>query len=104
MSAIIKMGAKQMTVNEGDRIRVEKLASQVGDSVKIESVLAVIRGGDAMYGKPYVEGASVEAKVVSHGRDKKVVSFRYFPKKRIRVTRGHRQWYTELEIDKIITA
>jgi large subunit ribosomal protein L21 len=104
MSAIIRMGSKQMTVNEGDRIRVEKLGNQVGESVKIESVLAVIRGGDAVYGKPFVEGASIEAKVVSHGRHKKVISFRYFPKKRIRVTRGHRQWYTELEIDKIVTA
>ena len=104
MSAIIRMGSKQMTVNEGDRIRVEKLANQVGESVKIESVLAVIRSGDAIYGKPYVEGASVEAKVVSQGRGKKTISFRYAPKKRIRITRGHRQSYTELEIDKIVTA
>ncbi len=104
MPAIIRMGTKQVTVSEGDRICVEKLPNQVGESIKIETVMAVMKGDDAVYGKPYVQGATVEAKVVGHGRDKKVLAFRYKPKKRVRVTRGHRQWYTELEIDKIITA
>jgi len=98
------MGGKQMTVKEGDRIKVELMPNQVGESVKIESVLAVIRNGDSIFGKPFVEGASIEAKVIGHGRHKKVIAFRYEPKKRIRITRGHRQHYTELEIDKIITA
>jgi large subunit ribosomal protein L21 len=104
MSAIIKVGGKQLTVKEGDHIRVEKMPNQAGESVKIETVLAVLNGDDTIFGKPFVEGASVEVKVLKHGRERKVTAFRYKPKKRVRVTRGHRQWYTELEIDKIITA
>ncbi len=104
MSAIIKIGGKQLTVKEGDRVRVEKLPNESGDSIKIDSVLAIITDGDSKFGKPFVDGAVVEAKVLGHGRERKVTAFRYAPKKCIRVTRGHRQWYTELEIDKIVSA
>ncbi|HOO56675.1 MAG TPA: 50S ribosomal protein L21 [bacterium] len=104
MAAIIKMGGKQITVNEGDRVKVEKIEGAEGETIKIDSVLAVIKGDEAVFGKPFVEGAVVEAKVIGHGKRKKVIVFKYKPKKRYRITNGHRQRYTEIEIDKIITA
>ncbi len=104
MAAIIKMGGKQVTVNEGDTIRVEKLDNAPGETVKIESVMAVIKSDGAVFGKPFVQGAAVEAKVVAHGRGDKITVFKYKPKKRIRIKTGHRQSFTELKIDKIITA
>jgi large subunit ribosomal protein L21 len=104
MSAILKIGGKQVTVNEGDKVKVEKLAVQPGDTVKLDSVLAVMNGEEAKFGAPFVEGAIIEAKVLKHGRHKKITVFRYKSKKRERTKTGHRQWYTELEIGKIITA
>ena len=104
MSAIVELGSKQYTVSEGDRIQVEKLDAPAGDSVKIEKVMALLGGDDPQFGRPYLEGASVEAKVVRHGRGPKITVFKYKPKKRIRTTTGHRQDFTELEIDKIISS
>lgn len=104
MAAIIRLGGRQYTVNEGDRVRVDLIEGKPGESVKIDTVLAVLRGEDAVFGKPYVEGASVEAKVLGRVRGKKIIVFKYKPKKRIRVRTGHRQHYVELEIEKIITA
>jgi|WetSurMetagenome_2_1015567.scaffolds.fasta_scaffold982214_1 large subunit ribosomal protein L21 len=104
MAAIIRLGGKQYTVSEGDRIKVEKMEGKPGESLKIDTVLAVITGEAAVFGKPYVAGAIVEAKVVGDGRGKKLTVFKYKPKKRIRTKTGHRQGYTEIEIDKIVTA
>ncbi len=104
MSAIIKIGGKQFTVKEGDVIRVEKMDGELGQTVKIDSVMALIGGEEPKFGSPFVQGASVEARVKRQGRAKKIFVFRYKPKKRIRTKTGHRQHYTELEIDKIITA
>lgn len=102
MTAIIRMGSKQMTIDEGDRIRVEKLTAEKGSTVEITDVLAVMNGEKSVFGKPVVEGAKVEAKVIGHGRGDKIRVFKFKPKKRYRLTRGHRQNYTELQIDKII--
>jgi|SRR5699024_7186487 len=100
MYAIIETGGKQVKVEEGQVIYVEKLAGEVGESVTFDKVLTV--GGDeAKFGTPYVDGASVTAKVEKQGRQKKITVFTYKPKKNYSRKQGHRQPYTKVTIEKI---
>ncbi len=100
MYAIIQTGGKQYKVCEGDVIFVEKLAAEVDETYTFDTVLAV--GGDEIkLGSPLVEGASVEAKVLRQAKSKKVIVFKYKPKKTYRKKQGHRQPYTKLQIEKI---
>ena len=101
MNAIIVTGGKQYKVSEGDVIYIEKLDNEAGDTVKFEQVLAIIDGEKATFGTPVVEGASVEAKIVKNGKGKKVIVFKYKPKKGYRRKQGHRQPYTKVTIGKI---
>ena len=101
MYAIIETGGKQYRVKEGDTLLVEKLEAEQGDIITIEDVLAVSKDGKLTVGSPIVDGAKVEAKVVEQGKSKKVIIFKYKPKKDYRKKRGHRQPYTKLVIDKI---
>ena len=100
MYAIIVTGGKQYKVSEGDVIFIEKLDAQEGDAVKFDQVLA-IGGENTVIGTPVVEGASVEAKVVAQGKAKKVIVFKYKPKKGEKTKQGHRQPYTKVQIEKI---
>lgn len=101
MYAIIETGGKQYRVQEGDTLFVEKLNASEGDVVTIENVLAVSKDGSLTFGAPVVAGAKVEAKVVAQGKAKKVVVFKYKPKKDFRRKQGHRQPFTKLVIEKI---
>jgi len=97
MYAVIKTGGKQYRVSEGDRIRVEKLAGDVGSELTFGEVLML--GGDKVaVGSPTVSGASVKAKIIAQDRAKKVIVFKYKHRKGYRRKNGHRQPYTELEI------
>ena len=100
MKAIIVTGGKQYTVAEGDVLFIEKLNNEAGDEIKFDKVLAVL-GDEPKFGTPVVEGASVDASVVKNGKGKKVVIFKYKPKKGYRLRQGHRQPYTKVEIKKI---
>ncbi|MBR5504855.1 MAG: 50S ribosomal protein L21 [Clostridia bacterium] len=100
MYAIIVTGGKQYKVSEGDVVFIEKLDAQEGDTVKFDQVLA-IGGENTVIGTPVVEGASVEAKVVAQGKAKKVIVFKYKPKKGEKTKQGHRQPYTKVQIEKI---
>ncbi|GIO21793.1 50S ribosomal protein L21 [Oceanobacillus sp. J11TS1] len=100
MYAIIETGGKQVKVTEGQEIYVEKVAGEVNDTVTFEKVLFV-GGDDVKVGAPYVDGASVTAKVEKHGRQKKITVTKFKPKKNYHRTQGHRQPYTKLVIDKI---
>ncbi|MFS8652279.1 MAG: 50S ribosomal protein L21 [Caldibacillus sp.] len=100
MYAIVETGGKQVKVTEGQTIYVEKLAAEVGDTVTLDKVL-MIGGENVKVGTPYVEGASVTAKVAEHGKHKKIVVFKYKPKKNYKKKQGHRQPYTKLIIEKI---
>ncbi|MCL1918301.1 MAG: 50S ribosomal protein L21 [Peptococcaceae bacterium] len=101
MYAVLETGGKQYTVRQGDVIQVEKLAADEGESLELDHVLLI--GGDSIQvGTPFVPGAKVVAKVLEHGKNKKVISFRYKPKKHVRVKKGHRQPYTELSIESIV--
>ena len=101
MTAIIETGGKQYKVAEGDTLFIEKLPAEAGDAVTFRKVLAVIDGDKLTVGTPVVEGAKVDASVVKNGRGKKVIVFKYKPKKGYRRKQGHRQPYTKVTIGKI---
>jgi large subunit ribosomal protein L21 len=100
MYAVFKTGGKQYRVAQGDKLRVEKLAGNVGDKVEFGEVLLV--GGDSLkIGRPLVGGAKVEAKIVEQGLAKKLVVFKFRRRKNYRRKNGHRQPFTALEITGI---
>lgn len=100
MYAIIETGGKQLKVEEGQSIFVEKLAAEAGETVTFDKVLFV-GGDDTKVGTPTVEGASVTAKVVEQGRDKKIIVFKFKKRKNYRRKQGHRQPFTKVTIEKI---
>ncbi len=97
MKAIFVTGGKQYYVEEGDTIYVEKLNAPVGSDVEFKEVLFA----DGKVGTPYVDNAKVVCTVEKHGKQKKIVVFKYKPKKKYRNTQGHRQPYTKLVVKKI---
>ena len=101
MNAIIVTGGKQYKVAEGDTLFIEKLASEAGENVTFDKVLAVIDGDKITVGTPVVEGAKVDASVVKNGKGKKIRIFKYTPKKGYRKRQGHRQPYTKVQIGAI---
>ena len=101
MNAIIETGGKQYKVAEGDTLFIEKLPNEAGDNVTFDKVLAVIDGDKITVGTPVVEGAKVDASVVKNGKGKKVIVFKYKPKKGYRRKQGHRQPYTKVTIGAI---
>lgn len=101
MYAIIKTGGKQYKVSEGDLVRVEKLSYEVGETVDFDQVLLVSNDGELKVGSPLVEGAKVSATVEDQNKDKKIVVFKYKPKKQYRKKHGHRQPYTLVKINSI---
>lgn len=100
MYAIVETGGKQYRVEEGQTLQIEKLAHAVGDTVTFDRVL-VVNDGTMKVGKPYVEGATVVGKVLEQGKAKKIVIFKYKPKKNERKKQGHRQPFTRVRIEKI---
>ena len=101
MYAVIETGGKQYRVAEGDVVRVEKLNAEVGDTVSFDQVLAVKKEKSMKVGKPCVEGATVDAEVMAQDRAKKVIVYKYKPKRGYTRKNGHRQPYTEVKITKI---
>lgn len=97
MKAMISTCGRQYLVSEGDELYLEKLNVEAGKEVIFDKVLYV----DGKIGTPYVEGAKVKAEVVKHGKQKKIIVFKYRPKKKSRKTQGHRQPYTKVVIKKI---
>jgi large subunit ribosomal protein L21 len=105
MYAVFKTGGKQYRVEQGEKLRVEKLPGSVGDQVTFGEVLLIGAGdgGDALkIGRPLVSGAKVEAKIVEQGLSKKIVVFKFRRRKNHRRKRGHRQPFTALEITGIV--
>jgi len=97
MKAIFVTGGKQYIVEEGQELYVEKLDTEEGKEVVFEEVLYV----DGKVGTPTVKGAKVVAKVLKQGKGKKILVFKYKPKKKYRKTQGHRQPYTKILIKSI---
>ncbi len=98
MKAVFVTGGKQYYVSEGDTIYVEKLDAELGKDVEFTEVLYV----DGVAGTPVVEGAKVVCSVEKQGKQKKVIVFKYRPKKKFRKRKGHRQPYTKLTVKKIV--
>jgi large subunit ribosomal protein L21 len=101
MYAVIRTGGKQYRVAAGETVEVEKLPGAVGDTVTITDVLMIADGENVQVGQPVVEGASVTARITGQYRGDKIMVFKYRPKKRIRVRKGHRQYITRLQIGQI---
>jgi large subunit ribosomal protein L21 len=101
MYAIIETGGKQFKVSEGDVVYIEKLDVNENDAIKFDRVLVCGDEGEVKIGTPYVDGASVEAKVVKNGKGRKIMIFKYNAKKNYRKRQGHRQPYTKVQIEKI---
>jgi large subunit ribosomal protein L21 len=97
--AIIKTGGKQVKVEVGQAIYVEKLGAEAGEKVTFDEVVFV--SGDFVVGAPLVNGATVVGTVEKHGKQKKVVTFQYKPKKHSHRKQGHRQPYTKVIVDEI---
>lgn len=97
MKAVIETGGKQYYVEEGSVIYVEKLDVEAGKKVSFPNVLMV----NSKVGQPYVTGASVEGEVLKHGKNKKIIVYKYNQKKNYRRKQGHRQPYTKVEIKSI---
>jgi large subunit ribosomal protein L21 len=100
MSAIIETGGKQYLVSKGDKIQVEKLKGEKGETVKFEKVLFTVNGETFELGKPLVSGAVVEGTIVKQDRAKTVEVLKYKAKSKYRRKIGNRQHYTEVEITK----
>lgn len=99
--AIFETGGKQFKAAEGATLYVEKLDGAQGDSVSFDKVFLVERDGQVRVGSPYVDGASVTASIVEHGRAKKIIVYKYKAKKNYRRKQGHRQPFTKLRITSI---
>ena len=99
--AIVENGGKQYKAVEGATIDVDLLDAEVGQAVKIDDVLLVVEDEKIQVGTPTVKGATVTTSVVDHIKGPKLDTFKYSPKKRIRVKTGHRQRYTRLKIETI---
>jgi len=101
MYAVIRTGGKQYKVAAGEKIKVEQIAADVGQEIVIEQVLAVGNGADLQVGSPLVAGASVRATVVAQGKHDKVRIFKLRRRKHYKKSQGHRQTFTELQINAV---
>lgn len=102
MYAIIETGGKQYTVKVGDKVRVEKLDADVDSNVVFDKVLFASNDGEVQVGKPYIDGAKVEGKVLEQAKNKKIIVYKYKSKKNERKKKGHRQPYTLVEVTGIL--
>ena len=100
MYAIIKTGGKQYCAEEGKQITIEKLPIAENGEVVFDQVL-MVSGDTVKIGQPFVEGAKVTAKVLEHGKEKKIRIFKYKAKSNYRRRQGHRQPFTKVQIEKI---
>ncbi len=102
MYAIIETDGKQFRVSEGETIRCDAIHTEVGTEIAFERVILASAGGaHVTVGTPHVDGARVVGTVLRQAKDKKILVFKYKPKKRVRKLVGHRQNYAEVRIDKI---
>jgi len=98
MYAVIQTGGKQYRVSAGEKLKIELITADIGQEIELDQVLLVADGDRLRMGAPLVAGARVTARVLSHGRGKKVRIFKLNRRKHYRRSQGHRQGYTEIEI------
>lgn len=101
MLAVVETGGKQYQVTEGRYVDVELLDAEKDSSFVFDKVVMVVAGEESEIGQPYVEGAKVTAKIVDHGKDKKIIVYKQKRKKGYRKKQGHRQNFTRVMIESI---
>jgi large subunit ribosomal protein L21 len=101
MFAVFEAKGFQYLGSPGEKLKVPRLDSNVGEKVTFDKVL-LVKNGDTKIGQPYIKGASITAKIVDHGRYRKIIVFKFKKRKRYKRTKGHRQTYTEIEIKDIV--
>lgn len=97
--AIIKTGGKQYIVSSGQKLKIEKIEGSEGDKIVFDEVLLTAKNGKTQIGRPLIKDAKVSAKILNQDRADKIIVFKYKPKKRHQVKRGHRQPYSLVEIE-----
>jgi large subunit ribosomal protein L21 len=101
MYAVINTGGKQYKVQQGETLRIEKIAGEIGSKVTFDRVLMVADGENVRVGQPIIDKAAVQASIVEQDKAKKILVFKYKRRKRYRRKQGHRQPYTAIRIDGI---
>ncbi|MCO6546751.1 MAG: 50S ribosomal protein L21 [Gilliamella sp.] len=101
MYAVFQSGGKQHRVSEGQVVRLEKIEVETGAEIVFDKVLMVANGEDIKVGAPFVEGATIKAEIVEHGRGDKVKIVKFRRRKHYRKQQGHRQWFTDVKITAI---
>jgi len=99
---VVETSGKQYKISAGEIIDVDKLPLEVGEKVELDRVLLVADGEEVRVGQPTIEGAKVLATVTDHVKGPKIIVFKYRPRERYRLKKGHRQAYTRLMIDEIV--
>ena len=102
MYAIIESGGKQYRIEEGKKVKLEKIEAPEGEEIRINNVLTINGENGTVVGHPFIDGAYVNGRVVAQGRLRKVTIFKHKRRKDYKVKKGHRQFYTELLIEKIV--
>jgi large subunit ribosomal protein L21 len=102
MYAIIETGGEQLRVTTGDVVSVEKVSGDVNTEITLDKVLMIENDGKAVFGRPYVQGATVKAEIVETSREPKVLVMKHQSKKALKKLTGHRQYFTKLKIKEII--
>jgi large subunit ribosomal protein L21 len=102
MYAVFRTGGKQFRAEPGARLQVPSLDAQAGDTIVFDDVLLAADGDEVVVGTPTVDGATVKAEVLGHGRTKKVIVFKRKRRKGYRKKQGHRQGYTEIQVSEIV--
>ncbi|WP_392566152.1 50S ribosomal protein L21 [Utexia brackfieldae] len=101
MYAVFQSGGKQHRVSEGQIVRLEKLEVETGSQIVFDKVLMVANGEDIKVGAPFVDGATIKAEIVEHGRGDKIKIVKFRRRKHYRKQQGHRQWFTDVKITAI---
>ena len=102
MYAVFRTGGKQFRAEPGKKIRIPSLDVEPGESITFDDILLASDGSAVQVGAPTVEGATVKAEVLRHGRDKKIIVFRRKRRKKMRRKQGHRQGFTEVQVEEIL--
>ncbi|OGL58589.1 MAG: 50S ribosomal protein L21 [Candidatus Tectomicrobia bacterium RIFCSPLOWO2_12_FULL_69_37] len=104
MYAVVETGGKQVRVEAGNLLLVERLGGEVGETVDLGRVHLLVDGGRIVAEPGALKGAKVRAVIKAHGRGRKVIAFRYKKRKNIRVKRGHRQPFTQIQVTEILAS
>ena len=101
MYAIVDIAGKQFKITENEKLTVPRLNAEIGDNIELDRVLLVSSDDGVKIGQPLLDSAKVKANIVSHDRDKKIIVFKKKRRKGYKVTKGHRQQFTQIQIEKI---